>query len=201
MFQDINVKTGSGFTTTQMPTADYLVASNFLLQIPTCPILSQTCRVTKLPRLNSGAATMLSPLLNIPLIGDSLMVEPLMVTFPILSDFSNYMEVHSWINFILTANVDLETSKTVERILGMAALTGGVQRSTKTADNITGCYTDATLIILDRNNIPVVNVEFYGMIPTDISEVTFDVTNTSQDPITCTVTFKYMYYKITPVAK
>jgi hypothetical protein len=80
----------------------------------------------------------------------------------------------------------------------------GMSQTARTSDNklsLEGFYEDGSIIIYDRNNNPSCNINFLGMIPTDLSSIDLDALSTSQDPVTATVVFKYMMHTITPVAR
>lgn len=193
MYQDINVIQSSGFTSEQAATVDYLTKGAFRLNIPNCPLLSQTATKCPLPKINTGAATQLSPTLSIPHIGDSLLVAPFIVTFPVLSDLSNYLEVFNWMCKIIADDLATARSPSLTRL---NVLTVPTNNNSKL--DLSSFYTDGSLIFYDRNNNPTTTINFLGMVPTDLSQIDFDANSTSQDPILATVTFRYMYHTITP---
>lgn len=195
MYQDIKVLESSGFASQQMPTVDYLTRGAFRLNIPNCPILSQTAIKCPLPKINTGVATQLSPTLSIPHIGDSLMTTPLIVTFPVLSDLSNYLEIFNWMYKIVADDLANARSPSTDRL---DAFSANIQK--KKLD-LSAFYVDGSLIFYDRNNNPTVTTQFIGMVPSDLSQIDFDATSTSQEPLLATVTFRYCYHTITPHVK
>ena len=57
-------------------------------------------------------------------------------------------------------------------------------------------FSDATLQVLNNNNIANFDVVFKDMFPTDLSTLAFDVTGADNDYFIATATFKYTLYEI-----
>ena len=55
---------------------------------------------------------------------------------------------------------------------------------------------DGTLQVLNNNNITNFDVVFKDMFPTNLSTLDFNVTNTDNEFLTASVTFKYLLYEI-----
>lgn len=197
MYQDIKVIEGTGFNAEQSGTVNYLTKANYRLSIPNCPILSQTATKCSIPKINTGSATQMTPQLSIPHVGDSLLSSPLVVSFPVLSDMSNYMEVYEWMNRMLSDDLSNARSAAAARHYGIGKTTN-VSHSELSLDQF---YVDSSIILYDRNNNPSLNISFLGMIPTDLSSIDLDALTVSQDPIYAQVTFKYIMYKITTIEK
>lgn len=197
MYQDIVVKQSSGFTSEQVATADYLTNANYRVNIPNCPILSQTITKCSLPKIIIGSAKQMTPQVSIPHIGDGIVVGSFVVEFPVLSDLSNYMEVYSWIYRMLSDDLIDQRRAEALRQLGV----GKTARTSDQALSLEGFYVDSSVILYDRNNNASCTIDFYGMIPTELSSIDFDALSTSQEPINASVTFKYIIHKITPTKK
>lgn len=197
MHTDISVKQSSGFTSEQVATVDYLINTNYRLDIPNCPILSQTATKLSIPKINIGAASQMTPQLNIPHIGDSLITAPLVVTFPVLSDLSNYMEIYTWIYRMLADDLVDARSAAAVRQYGV----GTANRASANQLSLDEFYVDSGIILYDRNNNPSCNVNFLGLFPTDLSSIDFNALSTSQEPVEATVSFRYIMHTITPVIK
>jgi len=58
-------------------------------------------------------------------------------------------------------------------------------------------YSDGTLAVLNSNQRTVFNVEFSDMFPYNLSDLSFDATNTDTEYFTAEVDFKYTIYNIT----
>ena len=57
-------------------------------------------------------------------------------------------------------------------------------------------FSDATLQVLNNNNIINFDVVFKSLFPVSLSTVNFDVTGTDNEYFTASATFEYMLYEI-----
>ena len=57
-------------------------------------------------------------------------------------------------------------------------------------------FSDATLQVLNNNNLANFDVVFKDLFPTSLSTLNFDVTQSDNDYFTATATFKYTLYEI-----
>lgn len=197
MYQDIIIKESSGFTSEQAATRDYLIAPSFRVDIPNCPLLSQSITKCALPKINIGSASQMVPQVNVPHMGDSLITAPFVVSFPVYSDMSNYLEVYNWIYSMLADDLIDQRNAEAKRFHGIGKASKPIGKPL----DLSNYYVDGSLIMYDRNNNSSCTVQYLGMFPTDLSEVSFDAVSTSQDPIYATAVFKYMYHVITPTKK
>ena len=63
--------------------------------------------------------------------------------------------------------------------------------------NTMDIYSDGTLSVLNSNQRTQFNVEFTDMFPYNLSDLSFDATNTDTEYFTAEVDFKYTIYNIT----
>ena len=57
-------------------------------------------------------------------------------------------------------------------------------------------FSDATLQVLNNNNVANFDVVFKSMFPTDLTTLSFDVTQTDNNFLTASATFKYLLYEV-----
>ena len=57
-------------------------------------------------------------------------------------------------------------------------------------------YSDATLQVLNNNNLVNFDVVFKNVFPVSLSTMPFDVTGTDNDYLTATATFEYVLYEV-----
>jgi hypothetical protein len=197
MYQDITIKESSGFTSEQAATRDYLITPNFRVDIPNCPLLSRSITKCSVPKINIGSASQMTPQVNVPHMGDSLITAPFVVSFPVYADLSNYLEVYNWIYSMFSDDFVDQRNAQAKRLYGIGKTTKPIGE----ALNLDNYYVDSSLIMYDRNNNESCNVKYIGMFPTDLSEISFDAVSDSQEPVYATAVFKYMYHVITPTKK
>jgi hypothetical protein len=197
MYQDINVKESSGWSTEQMPTLDYLAQQNFRLSIPYCPAMSQTATKISVPKVSIGSTTQMTPNFDVPRIGDSVFMGTFTASFPVLDDLSNYLEVFNWMHYIVNSELvdQYDLVNTIQRLeaSGIGNGTGAI--------NDSKFYCDGSVVLCSRSNEPKLEIKMLGMIPTAISGIDLDALTTSTAPIYATATFAYMYHNINPLKK
>jgi hypothetical protein len=64
-------------------------------------------------------------------------------------------------------------------------------------DNPYAEFSDATLQILNSNLRPQAHVKLEGMFPVSLTGLDFNATDTDVNYLTASVTFKYLYFKLT----
>lgn len=57
-------------------------------------------------------------------------------------------------------------------------------------------YSDATLTILDSNNVPKTNIQFKDAFPVSVEALDFDITSSSVDYFVGIASFKYKQFEI-----
>jgi hypothetical protein len=112
------------------------------------------------------------PILNLPgrnlgLSADKVEYAPFELTFLVDENFVNYKEIHDW-------------------ILGQVTESDTGVRKTR----------DISLIVMSSHNNQSREIKFVDAFPISLSSLQFDVTTTSIDYLTASVTFQYSYYKI-----
>jgi hypothetical protein len=69
--------------------------------------------------------------------------------------------------------------------------------NTADRDNPFAEFSDGTLIILNSNLRPQAHVKLEGMFPVSLTGLDFNATDTDVNYFTASVTFKYLYFKLT----
>jgi hypothetical protein len=59
-----------------------------------------------------------------------------------------------------------------------------------------GLLSDASLLIMNSGKNPDIEVKFKDLFPTDVGEIQLDTAATDLNPITVSMTFKYLTYEI-----
>ena len=65
-----------------------------------------------------------------------------------------------------------------------------------TGGPIAVAYSDATLTILDSNNVPKTNIHFKDAFPTSVEALDFDITSTAVEYFVGIASFKYKQFEI-----
>lgn len=157
-----------------------LSPNGFMFSIKKLPELTFFCQEVNLPNITLGESMMSTPLVNIPVPGETLEFQSLEVQFLIDSEMQNYTAIYNWMSG-LAFPVSYEQHKQ------FVATSGDTLDSTK-------FYSDATLQILGNTNSSVKIVKFVDVFPISLNSLTF--TSTSQDVqyLMGNATFRYTYY-------
>ena len=174
--------------------------TKFKFNISKLPKVEYFCTGINLPGVSlADNYTQPTPFRDIPLPGEKLSYENLVMTFLVDENLENYQEIHGWLRglgfpggyaefkTLLDAGVDrFPTSK--NSVLGDAG------RSKFAAPNQGGLFSDATLSILTSKNNAVVEVRFSDVFPISLSGLQYTQQANDTDYLTATVTFNYKLY-------
>ncbi len=170
---------------------NFLRPNAFKLNIKEIPKVSYTCQTVTLPGVNLGIARQTSPFIDMPLTGDKLTYEPFSIRFLIAEDMSNYLELYQWLVALGFPNSYNEyTNFTQERL---ARFPFSIQKN-KLVE--VASYSDATLIVLESNNNPKIEINFRDLFPTNLNTVEYDTTSTTVEYLVGTATFIYRTFDI-----
>lgn len=149
-----------------------LHASRFMLNIAKAPKITYFCQSIILPGVSLGEALTPNPLLQWSVPGVHLTYDPLIITFPVNEDMSNYKELHSWLNECAAVESFAEREPTGE---------------------LRNLLSDATLMIQGNDKKVIANVVMKDIFPTNVSDLQFDV-SLGDVQILATATFKISHY-------
>ena len=158
---------GFKFVLTKKPKIDFFVNEAFI------------------PGINLGVAIQPTYLKDIPVPGDKLTYDDLVLKFIVDENLENYLEVHNWMR-------GLGYPRSVEEyqnLLNEDEINPGKQTA------ISG-QSDGSLIIYNSNFNPIATVIFKNLFPVSLSTISFDAKVNDITYVTADVTFKYTIYDI-----
>jgi len=170
-------------------TLNYLRPASFRFQITALPRITFTCQKANIPTVTIGTATQVTPAIDIPVFGDKLEFGDLVITFMVAEDMSNYKEIYNWIIKTAGSQISKYTDEEFARNLGRFPITAS------TAED-QAMYSDATMHIVDGSNNIVAKINYLDVVPVSVQTLDFDITNTSQEPLLATATFRYRMYEL-----
>ena len=162
----------------------YLKPNSFRFQIAKLPNITYTCQSANLPPLQLGAAIQASPFVDIPHPGDKINFGDFTIRFLINEDMSNYKELYDWI-----VSMGVPSRGEQWGYLGNRA-------SSFNADAYQSNFSDASLIILNSNNNPVVKLNFQDLFPVSIEGLDFDLTTAGMEYFIGIAAFRYKLFTI-----
>jgi len=176
---------------TTAPVANFLRPNAFRFSIKNLPSVAFTCQSANLPSLTLGFTSQPTPFLDIPHVGDKNVFGDFTIRFLITEDMSNYIELYEWL-VALGFPTDYNqyrnfTGERLNRFPFVRDASGG---------SIAVAYSDATLTILDSNNVPKTNINFKDAFPVSVEALDFDITSSSVDYFVGIASFKYKQFEI-----
>lgn len=160
-----------------------LSPNGYMFTLQRLPELSYFCQEVSLPAITLPEATQLNPFSRIPLSGDQIDFDTLRVQFLIDEKMANYRAIHDW---IVGLGFPENNSQYTQYIEG--ASIPGISEVAKSSS-------DATLVILGNNNMPIQVIQFADCVPESLESVTFTSTNQDVQYLIGSASFKYTYYK------
>lgn len=156
--------------------ANFLSSLEFDFTIKRLPNVTFQVQSATLPGLTLGVTeqpTMFRPL---PLHGDRVTFDELIITIKMDEDMKAWEEIYDW-------------------MIGLGKPKSFDQYSTiKNSDD--GLYSDATLTVISNNRVPNREFTFINMFPTSLPGLTFDTRQQNVEYVTVDISFKFESYEI-----
>jgi hypothetical protein len=162
---------------------NYLSPLNFNFELKRAPHVNFFVQSLNIPGFSFTAPLQQNPFSNIPQVGDRIRYEDLEVTFKVDEDLQNYFEIYNWIR-------SLGFPENFEEYAQIKALpiTGGK-----------AVRSDITVLISNAIKVPRWSVVFRECFPISMSRLNFQTTDTSVNYLSCTATFKYIFFDIAEI--
>ena len=164
------------FLTRQPDNLNPLLPTYFQFSMKRCPHVTFFCQSANLPSISVSVINQPTRFVNIPHAPGVPEFDDLTINFIVDEELTNWMELYEWIRSTVHTDDHREYEKAPEH------------------------YTDATLTILNSAMNPKIRVEFYNLLPVNLSGLEFDSTTTSPDALIGTATFRYTNYEITKLS-
>lgn len=166
----------------QLTNKNFLSPIGFIFLLDKAKQVSFLCQRAEIPPVTLGEINIPTRgLVPIPVEGN-FRYGDFTVEFIVDEDLKNYMELHNWMRALGTPQEIKERRDWND-----------LYRREPSQDPR---FSDATLQVLNNNNIANFDVVFKDLFPTELSTLSFDVTGSDNDYFTATATFKYTVYEI-----
>ena len=166
----------------QLTNKNFLSPIGFLFILDKAQKVSFLCQKAEIPTLILGDVQIPTRgLVPIPVEGN-MRYSDFTIEFIVDENLENYMQIHNWMRALGTPQ-ELKERK----------LWRDQHQDSPTQDPR---FSDATLQVLNNNNVANFDVVFKDLFPSDLSTLSFDVTGSDNDYFTATATFKYTLYEI-----
>ena len=165
---------------------NFLRHNGFLFKIDILPNVSYFCQQANIPTVSLGIAQQDTPFIDRFLPGEKLTYNDLYLQFIIQENMINYIELYQWLTALGSPN---DYEQYAEWQTHRKNKYGEASVKTDQSD-----YSDAKLLILNSDNVPVMGVNFYDIFPYSLQSLNFTSSSNSTDYLIGTVTFKFLYY-------
>tara|TARA_B100000902_G_scaffold66834_1_gene73178 strand:- start:322 stop:873 length:552 start_codon:yes stop_codon:yes gene_type:complete len=167
----------------QLTNKNFLSPIGFLFILDKAKKTSFLCQKAEIPALTLGNVEIPTRgMVPIPVEGN-IRYGDFVIEFIVDEDLRNYMELHNWIRALGTPQDMQERRDWVDTYAKSYAANDPR-------------FSDATLQVLNNNNVANFDVVFKSMFPTDLTTLSFDVTQTDNNFLTASATFKYLLYEV-----
>ena len=127
-----------------------------------------------------------TPMIDIPIAGNKLMFNPLVMSFAVDEDLDSWFQIQQWFQAIAAPS-------SLQKRAQLSA-----SQNTYKASELTS-YSDATLTIMSALNNPIRRIQFYNAFPVSLTDISFDTKSSADTIITAEATFMYEYFEILPL--
>ncbi len=166
----------------QLTNKNFLSPIGFVFLLDKAKKSSFLCQKANLPNMMLGDINIPTRgLVPIPVEGN-MQYSDLTIEFIVDEDLRNYMEIHNWMRALGTPQ-DLG-----ERNVW--------QKEWEQDPSEDARFSDATLQVLNNNNIANFDVVFKQLFPVELSSLPFDVAQGDNQFLTASATFRYILYEI-----
>ena len=166
----------------QLTNRNFLSPIGFLFLLDKARKVSFLCQKAEIPTVELGQVEIPTRgLVPIPVEGNMRYSE-FSMEFIVDEDLRNYMQIHNWMRALGTPQ------EFKERRVWLNKYADSPSEDPR--------FSDATLQVLNNNNIANFDVVFKDMFPVSLSSLPFDVTGGDNDYFTSTATFRYTLYEI-----
>ena len=166
----------------QLTNRNFLSPIGFLFILDKARKVSFLCQKAEIPTVELGQVEIPTRgLVPIPVEGNMRYSE-FSMEFIVDEDLRNYMQIHNWMRALGTPQ------EFKERRVWLNKYADSPSEDPR--------FSDATLQVLNNNNIANFDVVFKDMFPVSLSSLPFDVTGGDNDYFTSTAIFRYTLYEI-----
>ena len=177
----------------QLQNRNYLSPIGFVFILEKARKVSFLCQKAELPTMSISEIVVPTPgFVQLPIPDGQATYANLNIEFVVDEDLENYMQIHNWMRAISTPE------EYEERFQWIDDNTYDPNLSTDTARTF---VSDASLQVLNNNNVANFDVTFKDAFPVALSSLPFDVTSGDNAYFTATATFRYTLYEVRNVNK
>jgi len=160
-------------STVQKTHFNFLTGLWFEMSIAKLDVFNQAIQAVNLPGFSIGNTILDNPFIKIPIAGDHMVFDNLVVQFAIDEEFKAYREIYDWA--IQIGKPDELTQRPIDN---------------------KEVYSDGSIILFSSSKNAEMKIKIFDMIPIRVESLKLDYKDTDTNIITSTVTFSFRKYEI-----
>lgn len=186
--------TEASFDASNPSELDYLKPNGFKFQIHNLPAVSFFCQSANIPDISMGSPQVATPLVDYYEPGDKLVFGELNIRFLIQENLNNYKELKNWMT-----GLGFPESHKQHKDYAQSQSYRFPDVAPHKQDNLSE-KSDATLFILDSNNVGIAKITFQDAFPIALGGLDFDIASGNTEYFQGLATFRYRQYIIESIA-
>ena len=161
-----------------------LQSNGFLVSINRLPNISYWAQSVTLPGMSVTNPEQNNPFSRMPIVGDRVDFEPLVINFTVDEDLKNWSEIMRWfVGFGFPSSFD-------DFKFGVLDEAGTIPGSDK------NFYSDISVTILSSHKNPIATFVYYNCVPASVTGIDMSVMDSSIEPIQCSASFEFSHFSI-----
>ena len=161
-----------------------LSPNGFNFSITKLPDVSFFCQRVQIPSITLASATQYNPFVDRPIPGEIMTFSELTLSFLVDENMDNYKAIFNWIVALGYPEDNLQYSNFVN------------SQANTIYSELAKNYSDATVGVLDSNNVATNAFKFYDLFPISLDPIQFESTAMDVNYVIGSATFKYSYFTI-----
>jgi len=166
----------------QPSNTNFLVPNKFILSFLRLPNMQFFCQTVSLPGMNLSAIPRNTPFVDYPVPGEKLVYDPLTITFLVDEDLASWREIHDWMRAI-GFPTKFEEYKNLKNI-------------SKFASSVAPQFSDATLVVMNSNNVGNYRFKFHDAFPMTLAPFTLSTVTGAETIMTADATFSFSFFDL-----
>lgn len=162
-----------------------LQPTKFGLTFSRIPDVVYFCQKVNIPEIKLPIAKQPTPFITRNVAGSKIEYGLLKISFLVEETLVSWDELHKWMK-------DIGNETSYDNYKDLNRLNGGFQIGQQ---KFPDAYSDATITILNTQNIPTARLNFKDAFPVFLSALDFDATSI-ETTIVCAATFGFFYYEL-----
>lgn len=173
----------------QIKNRNFLSPLGYKFSLVRAPKVAFFANSAEIPGIELGVATQPNYLRQLPVPGDMMQFDDLVIRFLVDEDLENYMEIQNWMRGLGFP----ESLNEIYNLQNQEEISKYYPKNFRSEMNI---YSDGTLFVLTNTEVNNFKVQFKGLFPYSLTNIQFDSTPEDIQYVSAEVRFKYMMYNI-----